>query len=125
MTIKNIGTDYTIQRKCVNEDSVVDLFKKNGFVEVFAEDLSMSEKVSTFANADVVAGPIGGGMANLLFSNKDTKVISINSPEFFPTNERLKNAMLHTDIIFTMIRSLSIEWTIKSHIKMLFLYLED
>ena len=97
---KNIGTDYTIQRKCVNEDSVVDLFKKNGFVEVFAEDLSMSEKVSTFANADVVAGPIGGGMANLLFSNKDTKVISINSPEFFPTNERLKNAMLHTDITF-------------------------
>lgn len=97
---ENIGTDYTVERKCVNEDQVVDLFKERGYVEVFAEDLSMTEKISLFSNAKYVAGPVGGGMANLLFCDDNTKVISINSPEFFPTNERLKNAMTHTDIKF-------------------------
>ena len=46
-----------------------------------------------------VAGCIGGGMSNVLFCSPDTKVISINSPEFFTINERLKYAMCHTDLI--------------------------
>ena len=95
----NIGTDYTKERMCVNEDEVVELFKSYGYKEVFCENLSMREKVGLFRNAKYVAGCIGGGMSNVLFCKPDTKVISINSPEFFTINERLKYAMCHTDLI--------------------------
>tara|TARA_B100000902_G_scaffold396460_1_gene457523 strand:+ start:6358 stop:7434 length:1077 start_codon:yes stop_codon:yes gene_type:complete len=95
----NIGTDYTKERMCVNEDEVVELFKSYGYKEVFCENFSMKEKVGLFRNAKYVAGCIGGGMSNVLFCKPDTKVISINSPEFFTINERLKYAMCHTDLI--------------------------
>ena len=95
---KNIGTDYTQERMCVNEDEVVDLFKDNGFEEVFCEDLSMKDKIGMFRNAKVVAGPIGGGMSNCLFCKPTTKVISINSPDFFVINKRLGYALSHTNL---------------------------
>ena len=94
----NIGTDYTQQRKCVNEDQVVSLLKDYGFKEIFCEDLNMSEKIGLFRNAEIVIGPIGGGLANVLFCDPQTKVVSINSPEFFPINERLKHALNHTSL---------------------------
>lgn len=95
----NIGTDYTQKRKCVNEDEVVDLFEQYGYEEVFCEDLSMKDKIGLFKNADYIAGPIGGGLSNVLFCRPETTVISINSPEFFDINKRLENAMLHTNLI--------------------------
>jgi capsular polysaccharide biosynthesis protein len=94
----NIGTDYTQKRKCVNEDQVVDIFKKYGFKEIFCENLTMKEKVGAFRHAKVVAGASGGGMSNVLFCGPDTKVISINSPEFFEVNKRLEHAMTHTEL---------------------------
>ena len=95
---KNIGTDFTQERMCVNEDEVVDIFKSNGFHEIFCEDLSMKDKIGIFRNAKFVAGPIGGGMANCLFCDKSTKVLSINSPDFFNINKRLGHALSHTDL---------------------------
>jgi hypothetical protein len=94
----NIGTDYTDQRRCVNEDEVVEMLKKYNFKEIFCEDLNMKEKISLFRNADFVVGPIGGGLSNILFCKPDTNVVSINSPEFFPINERLKYALNHTNL---------------------------
>ena len=94
----NIGTDYTAQRKCMNEDDVVELLQTYGFEEIFCEDLSMAGKIGLFRNAEFVVGPIGGGLANILFCKPETNVISINSPEFFPINERLKHALNHTKI---------------------------
>jgi len=95
---ENIGTDYTQERMCINEDKVVEIFKHHGFKEVFCENLSMKEKIGLFRNAKLVAGPIGGGMANVLFCKPETKVLSINSPEFFPTNKRLEYALCHTNL---------------------------
>lgn len=95
---ENIGTDYTQERMCVNEDEVVELFKSHGFKEVFCENLSMEEKIGMFRNAKVVAGPIGGGMSNVLFCKPETKVISINSPDFFEINKRLLHALQHTNL---------------------------
>jgi len=94
----NIGTDYTKERICVNEDEVVKLFKTYGFEEVFCENLSMGEKVGLFQSAEFIAGPIGGGLSNVIFCNPKTKVLSINSPEFFSINNRLEFALRHTDL---------------------------
>ena len=94
----NIGTDYTKQRMCTNEDEIVEYLESKGYTEIFCENYSMKEKIGIFRNATHVIGPIGGGMSNVLFCNPHTKVISINSPDFFPINERLKYALNHTKL---------------------------
>ena len=58
----------------------------------------MKEKIGLFRGAKVVAGPIGGGMVNTIFSNCLTKVISINSPTFFDINTRFEYSMAHTQL---------------------------
>jgi len=95
---ENIGTDYTTQRMCMNEDEVVDMLKDYGFKEIFCENYSMAKKIGIFRSAKVVVGPIGGGMSNVLFCEPTTKVVSINSPEFFNVNERLLHAINHTKL---------------------------
>lgn len=95
----NIGTDYTQRRKMISEDELVDkLTSKFGFVEVFGENMTMTEKILTFANAEYVVGAIGGGMCNLLFSRKSTKSLVLLSPCFMEINTRFKYSMDHTDI---------------------------
>jgi len=86
----NIGTNYTTRRKLINEDDLVDTLKKYGFKEIFTENLGTIEKILLFNNADIVIGPIGGGLCNVLFSKKDCRLISINSPTFMDINKRFK-----------------------------------
>jgi hypothetical protein len=94
----NIGTNYTERRRCVNEDEVAELFKSYGYEEVFCENMNMKEKIGLFNSAKYVAGPIGGGMCNVIFSTPKTKVISINSPLFFDVNSRFEYSMSHTKL---------------------------
>ena len=94
----NIGTNMTEARRCVNEDEVWELFKARGYEEVFCENLSMEEKIGLFRGAKKVAGPIGGGMVNTIFSPPETQVISINSPTFFDINTRFEYSMCHTQL---------------------------
>jgi hypothetical protein len=86
----NIGTNYTTRRKLINEDQLIDTLTKKGFVEVFTENMSISEKISLFSNAKQIVGSIGGGLCNTLFGNKDCKLFSINSPEFININGRFE-----------------------------------
>jgi len=96
--LENIGTNYTTRRKCINEDNLVELVKEYGYEEVFCENLSMSEKIEYFKNATHIIGLIGGGMANLLFSNKDTITGCIVTPDFLNVNNRFIHSMNHTNI---------------------------
>ena len=84
----NIGTNYTTKRKMVNEDELVNILIKNGYTEVFTENLSTIEKIEMFSNAENVIGAIGGGLCNVLFSNENTELIAIISPTFLDVNNR-------------------------------------
>jgi hypothetical protein len=94
----NIGTDYTSRRKMINEDELVKNLTRLGYSEIFAENLNTDEKIYLFSNTDIIIGSIGGGMANLLFSTKNTKSIVIATPFFLDINYRFKYSMEHTDI---------------------------
>ncbi len=96
----NIGTDYTTRRKLVNEDKLVEMLNSYGYKEIFAEDLTLNQKMNLFKNAKSVIGCIGGGMCNLLFSDKNTKVLCIVSPYFLDINKRFKYSMDHTNITY-------------------------
>jgi hypothetical protein len=94
----NIGTDYTTRRKMINEDLLVEELTKLGFIEIFAENLSTDDKINLFSKAEIIIGSIGGGMANLLFSNKSTKSIVVVTPYFMDINYRFKYSMEGSDI---------------------------
>lgn len=95
--LTNIGTNYTERRKMINESELVSYLKSLGFIEVFTETMSTIEKINIFKNAEIVVGPIGGGLCNVLFSPKKTKVIPIISPTFLDVNERFKYCFKNTD----------------------------
>jgi hypothetical protein len=96
----NIGTNYTTRRKMINEDNLVEQLTMLGVKEVFTEHLTIDEKIHLFSRAKIIIGSIGGGMANLLFSNSETKSIVIVTPDFLNINYRFKYSMEHTDITY-------------------------
>ena len=96
----NIGTDYTTRRKMINEDILVGELTQLGFVEIFAENLTTDEKIKMFSNAKIIIGSIGGGMANLVFSNKSTKSIVLVTPYFLDINYRFKYSIESSDITY-------------------------
>lgn len=96
----NIGTNYTTRRRMMNEDLLVEELEKIGIKEIFTENLTIDEKVQLFATSSLIIGNIGGGMTNLLFSNKSTKTIIINTPHFLKINNRAKYSIEHTDFTY-------------------------
>jgi capsular polysaccharide biosynthesis protein len=96
----NIGTNYTTRRRLVNEDALVEKLQKEGFKEVFTENLTTIEKVLYFANATHVVGAIGGGISNVLFSPSSTKLEAIVSPTFLDVNGRFKYSLDNVDVYY-------------------------
>ena len=96
----NIGTNYTLRRRCINEDAVVNAVSTRGYKEIFCELLSTHEKIELFQKATHIIGFIGGGMANLLFSRPETRVGCIETPDFLRINQRFKHSMDHTRITY-------------------------
>ena len=94
----NIGTNYTTRRRLVNEDELVEKLKRDGYEEVFTEKLSTIEKILYFANATHVVGAIGGGISNVLFSPKTTKLEAIVSPTFLNVNNRFRYSLDCVDV---------------------------
>jgi capsular polysaccharide biosynthesis protein len=98
----NIGTNYTTRRKLVNENELVENLLKEGYEEVFTEKLTTIEKIQYFSNATNVIGAIGGGIANVLFSPKTTKLIAIISPTFLELNQRFKFCLNTVNVFYDM-----------------------
>lgn len=96
----NIGTNYTTRRKLINENELVEKLEKEGFAEVFTENLTTIEKILYFANATHVIGAIGGGISNVLFSPKTTKLEAIISPTFLDINTRFKYSLNCVDVFY-------------------------
>ena len=97
----NIGTNYTTRRKLANENELVDqLVSESGYVEVFTEKLTTLEKILYFANATHVIGAIGGGIANVLFSKPDTKLVALVSPTFLEVNGRFRYSLDCVDVSY-------------------------
>ncbi|NBX71326.1 glycosyltransferase family 61 protein, partial [bacterium] len=96
--LDNIGTNYTTRRRLVNEDELVAILSEQGFVEVFTENLTTIEKILYFANATHVVGAIGGGISNVLFSPKTTKLEALISPGFLDINMRFRYSLDCVDI---------------------------
>jgi len=100
--LTNIGTNYTTRRKLINENELVDFLTKNGYTEIFTETLSTVDKILLFSSVDNVIGAIGGGICNVLFSNKETKLTALVSPTFLDINKRFKFSLDNVDTTYFM-----------------------
>lgn len=69
-------------RRLRNEDALYEALQHFGVERVFTEDLSFADEVSLFNNAEIVIGPCGAGMVNLMFCKPGTAVIEIFSPRY-------------------------------------------
>lgn len=72
--------------KLINEAEVISLLSQYGFQTVFLEAMSVSERVSLFAQAKAIVAPHGSGLANLAFCEPQTTVIELFSPNYLRTD---------------------------------------
>ncbi len=69
-------------RQVLNEPDVMALLGEWGFVCVELEQLSVSEQVRLFAQAEIIVAPHGAGLTNLMFCQPQTCVIELISPNY-------------------------------------------
>ncbi len=66
-------------RLMLNEAEVAAAMAGLGFEVIEPEQLNPAEQIATFASADIVVGPAGSGMFNVVFCRPGTKVLDIES----------------------------------------------
>ncbi|NEQ39464.1 MAG: tetratricopeptide repeat protein [Okeania sp. SIO3I5] len=69
-------------RRVINEEEVVNLLNKYGFVSLTLESMSVEEQALCLGAAKFIITPHGAGLTNLVFCTIGTKVIEIFSPKF-------------------------------------------
>src|SRR5579863_5525631 len=89
-------------RRVLNEKDVVSLLQKRGFEVAAMETLSVPEQAALMASCEVVIGPHGGGMSNLIFCSPGTKVVEIYSPELVATYFWKLSNQLGLDYYYTI-----------------------
>jgi hypothetical protein len=62
--------EYTSTRKVVNYDEMLSTLHDFGFESYILEELPFEKQVRLFAEADVVMGPHGAGLVNMIFANE-------------------------------------------------------
>ena len=70
-------------RQMLNEAEVAEAVTALGFEVIEPEQLSPAEQIAAFAAADVVVGPAGSAMFNVVFCRPGTKVLDIESEPFW------------------------------------------
>lgn len=70
-------------RRPENEEDVERFLSKAGIRIVTAQHLPFSEQISLFARTNLVVGPHGAGLANLVWSAASTNLVEIHPPRSF------------------------------------------
>ncbi|MEG4959087.1 MULTISPECIES: tetratricopeptide repeat protein [unclassified Microcoleus] len=69
-------------RRVLNEEDVVEVLEKFGFVSILPESMSLAEQIAHFYHADVIVAAHGSGLTNTIFCRQGTKVIELVSPHY-------------------------------------------
>ncbi len=85
-------------RPLLNENEVIALFERHGFTAIDPEDHGFEKQARFAAGADIIAGPYGANLANLVFAHRARKCLIIatkQQPEFARLNSALGIACWH------------------------------
>ena len=72
-----VSRSLASKRKLLNEEELFLNLKHRGFEKVCAETLSFEQQVRLFSEAEVVLGPHGAGLANIMFMEQGGLVIEL------------------------------------------------
>ena len=72
-------TKKTPQRILINENEIKNYLIKENFLIVKLHELSFVEQIKMFQNAECIVGLHGGGFANIVFCQDNTKIIELKS----------------------------------------------
>jgi len=75
-----ISRGRTKIRNCVNENQFMPQLERLGFQRYYLETMSVREQIELFQQADVIMGPHGAGLANMVFAPAGTQVIELATP---------------------------------------------
>jgi capsular polysaccharide biosynthesis protein len=64
----------------LNEEELHPILNDYGFEIVETENLSFRGKIELLSDAEIVAGPHGGGLTNLLFAPESCRVLELFDP---------------------------------------------
>lgn len=67
-------------RRVLNEEELHPILNDYGFEIVETENLSFRGKIELLSDAEIVAGPHGGGLTNLLFAPESCRVLELFDP---------------------------------------------
>jgi hypothetical protein len=65
-----------VRRSLKNTSEVDALLKKYDFEVVYGDELTLKEKSKIFSQAEIIVGPGSSGFANIIFCQKDARIIS-------------------------------------------------
>ena len=88
-------------REISNEEEIRKYLIKNNFESIKLQNITFSEQVSLFHNADIIVGLHGAGLANLVFCKPKTKVIELRrsiAPINFE-NLAIKNNLNYSSLV--------------------------
>lgn len=84
------------QRRLLNSSELEMLFVQNGFEVIHPETMTFMDQMSLFSQADMIAGPAGAAMINLVFAPKEAKTL------IFTKNHPQVNYYYFTNIAHTI-----------------------
>jgi capsular polysaccharide biosynthesis protein len=77
-----VSRRHTQRRRLEGEDLLEQALAQQGFRMFYGEGLSFEEQVREFAGAELVVGPHGAGLSNLIWAQKPCTVLEIFRPDY-------------------------------------------
>jgi len=72
-----ISRKQTERRHIVNEKEVIDVISHFGFKTLYLDEFTLEEQINIFSKAKIVIGIHGAGLSNILFMEKNTKLLEL------------------------------------------------
>jgi hypothetical protein len=70
------------KRRLLNESEIEPLLEQHGFIIAELETLSFAEQVRLFAQAEIIVGPHGAGLTNMVWAPPGCKVMEVQHPDY-------------------------------------------
>lgn len=75
-----VGRADAAFRRVTNNAELLNLLHAHGFEEVAMSKMTVAEQAKIFAESEIIVGPNGSALANLIFANPKTRVVEFFAP---------------------------------------------
>lgn len=93
---------YASGRKILNEEEIVPLLSRRGFLRLTLEEMSLADQIALFSQAEAIVAPHGAGLTNLVWCAPKTKVLEIFSPLYVNLCYWAMASLTHADYYYLL-----------------------